>query len=148
MQHLKQYWIAEKLEKDLGDPSHPESIMSFKHCVDLDEKEAFPEADINWLYNWNLHHYYIPSDCGGMFTSFEEFVAFVRVLSRRDLTTGIAFTTLFWSFLTWMAGTEEQKQKLSSFMKNTNGAMCLAYSERAHGSDLVNGDVQATKVPG
>lgn len=148
MHQLKQYWVAEALEKDLGDPSHPESIMSFKHCVDLDEREEFPEEDIKWLYNWNLHHYYIPAESGGEFTSFEEFIAFVRAMSRRDLTISISFTTLFWSFLTWMAGTDEQKQRLASFMKNSNGAMCLAYSERAHGSDLVNGDVRATKVPG
>lgn len=148
MHHLKQYWIAQALEKDLADPGHPESVMSFKHCVELDEKEEFPTADINWLYNWNLHHYYIPAECGGEFTSFEEFIAFVRVISRRDLTISISFTTLFWSFLTWMAGTDEQQQQLASWMKNANGAMCLAYSERAHGSDLVNSEVQATKVPG
>lgn len=148
MHQLKQYWVAETLEKDLGDPCNPDSIMSYKHCVELDEREEFPQENINWLYNWNLHHYYIPAECGGEFTSFEEFIAFVRVMSRRDLTTSISFTTLFWSFLTWMAGTDEQKQRLASFMKNSHGAMCLAYSERAHGSDLVNGDVRATKVPG
>jgi hypothetical protein len=33
-------------------------------------------------------------------------------------------------------------------MKDANGAMCLAYSEKAHGSDLLASDVRATKVPG
>lgn len=145
---LKQYWVAETLERDLGDPGNPESTLSFKRVIELDEREEFPENEISWLYNWKLNHYYVPADCGGEFTSFEEFVAFVRVMSRRDQTTAIAFTTLFWSFLTWMAGTDAQKQKLASFIKDKNGAMCLAYSERAHGSDLVNGDVTATKVPG
>ncbi|NEP83418.1 MAG: hypothetical protein F6K39_37975, partial [Okeania sp. SIO3B3] len=42
-----------------------------------------------------------------------------------DQTIGIAFTTLFWSFLTWMAGTEEQKQKLATYIKDEHGAMCL-----------------------
>lgn len=148
MPQLKQYQVAEALEQDLGDPFQPESIMSFKRVVELDEQEAFPEEEVNWLYNWQLQHYYIPDNCGGKFTSFEEFVAFVRVLSRRDQTAGIAFTTMFWSFLTWMGGTEAQKQKLASFMKEQNGTMCLAYSERAHGSDLIGGDVRATKVPG
>ncbi|MBE9125799.1 MULTISPECIES: acyl-CoA dehydrogenase [unclassified Coleofasciculus] len=148
MHQLKQYRLAESLEHDLGSPDNPESIMSFKRVVELDEREEFPEAEVNWLYNWKLQHYYIPVDCGGEFTSFEEFVAFVRVLSRRDQNSAIAFTTMFWSFLTWMAGTEEQKQKLASFMKNHNGTMCLAYSEREHGSDLIAGNVTATKVPG
>lgn len=148
MHELKQYWVAEALEKDLGDPLNPESIMSFKRVIEIDESEEFPHQEIAWLYNWKLQHHYIPTNCGGEFTSFEEFLAFVKVLNRRDQTIGIAFTTLFWSFITWMAGTEEQKQKLAQFIKNENGAMCLGYSERAHGSDLVGGDLTATKVPG
>lgn len=148
MHQLKQYWIAQALEKDLGDPCNPSNMMSFKQSIELDEREEFPEEAINWLYNWNLNHYYVPAESGGEFTSFEEFIAFVRVMSRRELTTSITFTTMFWSFLTWMAGTEEQKQLLAKFIKNANGSMCLAYSERAHGSDLVASDVRATKVPG
>jgi alkylation response protein AidB-like acyl-CoA dehydrogenase len=148
MQKLKPYWIAEALEKDLGDPLNPDSVMSFKRVIEIDEREEFPHSEVNWLYNWKLQHYYIPTECGGEFTSFEEFVAFVRVLSRRDQTIAIAFTTLFWSFITWMAGTQEQKQKLAHTIKDHNGAMCLGYSERAHGSDLVGGDLTATKVPG
>lgn len=148
MHPLKQYWIAEALEKDLGDPENPNSVMSFAQVIDLDEREEFPHEIIHWLYSWKLQHYYIPTECGGEFTSFDEFIAFVRVLSRRDQTAAIAFTTMFWSYLTWMAGTEAQKQTLASFMKDANGAMCLAYSEKAHGSDLLASDMRATKVPG
>jgi alkylation response protein AidB-like acyl-CoA dehydrogenase len=148
IKQLKQYQVAQALEKDLGNPLDPESMMSFKSAIDLDESEEFPHQEIAWLYNWNLQDYYVPVDCGGKFTNFEEFLAFVRVLSRRDLTTAIAFTTLFWSFLTWLAGTDEQKQKLSKFIREEHGAMCLGYSEKEHGSDLVNGSLTATKVPG
>lgn len=148
MHQLKQYWVAERLDKDLGDPLTPENVMSFKRVVDIDETEEFPHSEIEWLYNWKLQHYYVPAECGGEFTSFEEFVAFVRVLCRRDQTIGIAFTTLFWSFITWMAGTPGQKQKLAQYIKNENGAMCLGYSEREHGSDLVGGELTAKKVPG
>lgn len=95
-----------------------------------------------------LQHYYIPEDYGGKFTSFEEFVSFVRVLARRDLNVSIAFTTLFWSFLAWMAGSDAQKEKLSRLMREDQVAMCLSYSERNHGSDLVGGSVTATKVEG
>ncbi|MDJ0846477.1 acyl-CoA dehydrogenase [Crocosphaera sp.] len=148
MHQLKQYWVAERLDKDLGDPWTPESVMSFKKVIDIDESEAFPHSEIEWLYNWKLQHYYVPAECGGEFTSFEEFLAFVRVLCRRDQTIGIAFTTLFWSFITWMAGNDEQKQQLAQYIKNENGAMCLGYSEKEHGSDLIGGDLTAKKVPG
>ncbi|MEL6250257.1 MAG: acyl-CoA dehydrogenase family protein, partial [Cyanobacteria bacterium J06627_15] len=148
MEHLKQYWLAERLEQELGDPSNPDSVMSFAQTAAMDEKEEFPQALIDWLYSWKLQHYYVPVDCGGEFTSFEEFVAFVRVMGRRDLNVAIAFTTLFWSFLTWMAGTPEQKQKLAGMIKDDHATMCLAYSERNHGSDLVGGSVVAQKVEG
>lgn len=148
MEQLKQYWIAEALEKALGHPLDPESVMSFKRVMEIDESEEFPQSEIDWLYNWKLQHYYVPAECGGEFTSFEELVGYVRVLARRDQTIGIAMTTLFWSFLTWMAGTDEQKRKLSNHIKNDNGTMCLGYSEREHGSDLVGGDLTATKVEG
>jgi alkylation response protein AidB-like acyl-CoA dehydrogenase len=148
MDKLKQYWVAEALERDLGHPLNPDSTMSFKRVMEIDESEEFPQGEIDWLYNWKLQHHYIPVECGGEFTSFEELVAFVRVLARRDQTIGIAMTTLFWSFLTWMAGTEEQKQHLAHYIKDENGTMCLGYSEREHGSDLVGGSLTATKVEG
>ncbi|NEP85382.1 MAG: acyl-CoA dehydrogenase [Okeania sp. SIO2C2] len=148
MDKLKQYWVAEELERALGDPQNPDSTMSFKRVIEIDESEEFPHQEIEWLYNWKLQHHYIPVNCGGEFTSFEEFVAFVRVLCRRDQTIGIAFTTLFWSFITWMAGTDEQKQKLATYIKDEHGAMCLGYSEKEHGADLIGGDLNATKVPG
>jgi len=148
MDKLKQYWVAEELERSLGNPENPESKISFQKVIEIDESEEFPHEEIAWLYNWKLQHYYVPVNCGGEFTSFEEFVAFVRVLCRRDQTIGIAFTTLFWSFITWMAGTDEQKQRLATYIKDEHGAMCLGYSEKEHGADLVGGDLTATKVPG
>lgn len=148
MHPLKQYQVAEALEEALGDPNLPESQLSFKRVVELDEAEAFPHEEIKWLYDWHLQDYYVPVDCGGKFTNFEEFIAFVRVLSRRDQTTAIAFTTMFWSYLTWMAGTEAQKKRLADLMLNNYGTMCLGYSEKEHGSDLLGGDLTAKPVEG
>ncbi|AFZ47358.1 acyl-CoA dehydrogenase domain-containing protein [Cyanobacterium stanieri PCC 7202] len=148
MNPLPQYHTPEKLEQDLGNPIHGDSLMSYEKVIQIDESEQFPHQEIDWLYQWNLQDYYIPENCGGKFTSFEEFIAIVRVLSRRDQTIGIAFTTLFWSFITWMAGTQEQKDRLSEYIRNEHGAMCLGYSEKDHGADLVGGELTATKVDG
>lgn len=148
MNPLPQYHTAERLEQDLGNPVHGDNLMSYEKVIQIDESEQFPHQEIDWLYQWNLQDYYIPENCGGEFTSFEEFIAIVRVLSRRDQTIGIAFTTLFWSFITWMAGTQEQKDRLSEYIRNEHGAMCLGYSEKNHGADLVGGELTATKVDG
>ena len=117
MEHLQQYRLAQQLEAALGDPRDPNRPMSFAQTAAIDEAETFPEAEIAWLYEYHLQDYYVPTSSGGKFTSFEEFVAFVRVLSRRDLNIAIAFTTMFWSFLTWMAGSDEQKATLSHRMQ-------------------------------
>ncbi len=145
---MSKYQVAQKLDHDLGDPLIPDNLMSWANVIAIDESEQFPHKEINWLYNYNLQDYYIPVEYGGKFTSFEEFVSIVRVLCRRDQNIGIAFTTLFWSFLTWMAGTDEQKETLSRNIRENHWAMCLGYSEKDHGSDLVGGDLTATKVPG
>lgn len=148
MKNLPQYQVAEQLDKDLGNPRIPESVMSHQSAVARDESEEFPHPEIEWLYNYHLQDYYVPVEYGGKFTSFEEFVSIVRVLCRRDQNTGIAFTTLFWSFLTWMAGTKGQKETLANNIMNEHWAICLGYSEKEHGSDLVGGDLTGTKVPG
>jgi alkylation response protein AidB-like acyl-CoA dehydrogenase len=148
MKQLSQYTIAEIVEKDLGNPVIPDSVMSWASAIAIDESEEFPQKEIDWLYNYHLQDYYVPTEYGGKFTSFEEFVAIVRILARRDQTTGIALTTLFWSFLTWMSGNDEQKQALANNIINKHWTMCLGYSEREHGSDLVGGDLTGTKVEG
>ena len=148
MEQLKQYWLAQQLETELGDPRDSTRRLSFAQMAAIDESETFPEQEIAWLYNYGLQDYYVPTSSGGKFTSFEEFVSFVRVLSRRDLNVAIAFTTMFWAFLTWMAGTDAQKEALSHRMRDEHLTMCLAYSEKEHGSDLVGGSVVATRVEG
>ena len=47
-----------------------------------------------------------------------------------------------------MARTDGQKQTLARFMKDTNGTMCLAYSEKVHASKFLSVDMQTTKIPG
>lgn len=148
MSILKQYGTAQRLESALGNPLDTSSTMSFAQVVAIDETELFPQAEIDWLYNWQLQNHYIPREYGGEFESFEELVSIIRVLARRDQTIGIAMTTLFWSFLTWIGGTEAQKQKLAHHIKTEKGTMCLGYSEKEHGSDLVGGSLTASKVTG
>ncbi len=74
MQPLKQFWVAETVERDLADPGNPDNMISFKQVIDLDEKEEFPHEIINWLYNWKLQHYYIPTEYSSELTSFDELI--------------------------------------------------------------------------
>jgi alkylation response protein AidB-like acyl-CoA dehydrogenase len=139
--------LAELAEACLGDPLKPDRTMSFSYARRIDESESFPTDAIHALYEHGFNRYFVPTELGGSFRSFAELGELIRVLSRRDLTCAVAFSTLFWSFLTWMEGSDEQKSFLADFILRREGAMCLAYSEKDHGSDLLAGDAVAKSGP-
>ena len=135
----------EAMEAELGSPFHPENPISFAYSQKIDETEEFPEEAIRWLYERGFARQYVPEELGGSFRSFAELGDVIRVLSRRDASSAVAFSTLFWSFLAWTGGTDEQKRWLAKYMLERQGAMCLAYSEKDHGADLAAGDTVARK---
>ncbi|MEP6601837.1 MAG: acyl-CoA dehydrogenase family protein, partial [Nitrospirota bacterium] len=139
--------LTEFAEASLGDPLNPDRTMSFAYAQRIDESESFPTDAIHSLYEHGFNHYFVPTELGGSFRSFAELGELIRVLSRRDLTCSVAFSTLFWSFLTWMEGSDEQKTFLADFILRREGAMCLAYSEKIHGSDLLAGETVAKRGP-
>ena len=97
MSALPQYRLAEAVERGLGDPHEPHSPWSFPYAAEIDETERFPVEALDWAYERELHHQFVPVELGGRFRSFEELAALIRVFSRHDQTAGIAFSTLFWS---------------------------------------------------
>ena len=86
MQIPPQYRTAESFERDFGDPADPRSRLSFATALELDEREEYPSEQHALLDAWHLPERYIPAECGGQLKSFEEVLALLRALSRRDLT--------------------------------------------------------------
>ena len=138
--------LSEALESQLGDPKNPGNPLSFAYSQKIDETEQFPEEAIRWLYDRQLARHYVPEELGGSFRSFAELGEVIRVLSRRDVSSAVAFSTLFWSFLAWVGGTGEQKRWLAKYILERQGTMCLAYSERQHGADLAASDTVARRT--
>ena len=138
--------LTEALESQLGDPKNPGNPLSFAYSQKIDETEQFPEEAIRWLYDRQLARHYVPAELGGSFRSFAELGEVIRVLSRRDVSSAVAFSTLFWSFLAWVGGTGEQKRWLAKYILERQGTMCLAYSERQHGADLAASDAVARRT--
>ncbi|HEX8145177.1 MAG TPA: acyl-CoA dehydrogenase family protein, partial [Pyrinomonadaceae bacterium] len=107
-----QYAAAERLEAYLGDPFDPESSLSFKRLLQLDEAELYPEDACRLLNHWHLHLYYIPIEEGGQLSSYEEVLSLIRAIARRDITCAIAHAkTYLGAAALWLAGTEKQKQR-------------------------------------
>src|SRR2546423_7665608 len=84
------------LEGVLGDPFSPEAPISFRRLVQHDEREEPPSEAFEMLRTWGVHAQLVPQAYGGRLTSFEELLALVHVLSRRDLglTTALGSTLL------------------------------------------------------
>jgi alkylation response protein AidB-like acyl-CoA dehydrogenase len=144
--YLSENFLIEHLEAQLGNPKNPDNPLSFAYAQQIDESERFPEEAVRWLYDHGLSRHFVPEELGGSFRSFEELGEVVRLLTRRDMTSTNAFSTLFWSFLTWLAGTDAQKRWLADYIIKRRGAMCLAYSEKEHGADLIGNETVARRT--
>lgn len=143
---LPQFRVAAELEQRLGDTQLPQNLFSFKATMERDEGEVYPEQAVNFLNGLNLHHYYVPKALGGRFVNCEEILALHRVIARRDLAVAITYSTVAWSTLIWIAGSNAQKEKMAGRILGGGVAPCLAYSEKEHGADLLGGSVTATRL--
>ena len=110
-----------RLEQALGDPLDASSPASFQQAVELDEKEEFPAECIALLHSLGVHQCLIPQALGGSLQSFEESLAALRLIARRDLTAAIAFgQTFLGSIPVWLSGSEAQQQALASSIRDGN----------------------------
>jgi alkylation response protein AidB-like acyl-CoA dehydrogenase len=140
-----QYAEAARLERELGDPTSPESRFSFRGAVELDEEDAFPEDACRLLEDLRLHHFYVPASCGGRLRSVEELLLLYRLVARRDLTVAIGHgKTLLGAMAVWVRGDDRQKADVARMVLD-GAQLALALTERAHGSDLVASDVVAKR---
>ena len=145
-QTLAQYCAAESLEQRLGDPFAPHNVFSFGNAVALDEREEYPEDACEILDALKVFDYYVPAQLGGKLKCFEEFIAVLRVIARRDLTVAIAHgKTYLGAVATWVGGSAEQRRRLVQIIKG-GSQVALALTERSHGSDLLGSEVSAVRV--
>lgn len=146
IRELPQFKLGQMLEEALGDPNNPDTLMSYKRIMELDESESFQEEFFQYLLSLKLHQKYVPQSLGGELHSYEEIYELGRVLARRDLSTAVTMSTLIWSIIAWVGGDEKLKKRCAEITMSNNCAPCLAYSEEAHGSDLLANELFATKT--
>jgi alkylation response protein AidB-like acyl-CoA dehydrogenase len=128
---------AQELELALGNPFHPDAPVSFGTLVGHDEREEPPAAAFDALRTWGAHAHLVPRAWGGRLTSFDELLALVRVISRRDLTltTGLGSTMLA-AVPVWAWGGDEQRAEVAGLLLGSGAFGCFAVSERDAGSDF------------
>lgn len=129
----------EALEDHLG---RPEPLRA--ETARLDEEEAFPAAAVERLQSFGLHRHYVPAEHGGRLHDYESAMALVRAVAGRDLTVAIAHgKTFLGSVCVWVAGDDRQAARLAAEV-DAGKAVAWGLTERAHGSDLLAGELTAT----
>jgi alkylation response protein AidB-like acyl-CoA dehydrogenase len=134
---LPAHTAAQDLERALGDPSHPDAPVSFGALVEHDEREEPPSDAFEALRVWGAHAHLVPRAWGGRLASFDELLALVRVISRRDLvlTTGLGSTMLA-AVPVWAWGGEDQRRQVADLLLGAGAFGSFAVSERDAGSDF------------
>lgn len=136
-----QYEAARALEEFLGAPEDETNPYSFVEAVRLDHDSAYPAALTDALDDWGLAGYYVPESVGGELTSYEEVLALVRVMARRDLTAAVAHgKTHLGAISVWVAGNEAQQRRLAKLIL-AGAQVSLGLSERNHGADALATEV-------
>ena len=128
---------ARDLERALGDPSRPDAPVSFGALVEHDEREEPPSDAFEAVRAWGVHAHLVPLAWGGRLTSFDELLALVRVVSRRDLvlTTGLGSTMLA-AIPVWAWGGDDQRRQVADLLLGAGAFGAFAVSERDAGSDF------------
>jgi alkylation response protein AidB-like acyl-CoA dehydrogenase len=140
------YRDVEEIERVLGNPSLPDNPFSFREAVRLDDQDCYPEVARQRIEKWGFSSCYVPVAYGGRLRSFDEMLARVRVVARRDLTLAIGHIITFLGCLpVWAVGTDQQRQRVAEMVKG-DASVAFAITERAHGGDLVGCEVAATRV--
>ncbi|MEU3838585.1 acyl-CoA dehydrogenase [Streptomyces sp. NPDC028635] len=137
---------ASLLERRLGDPEDPATMLSYARVLDADRHETFPADPCGLLDLWGLPDHYVPAEHGGQLTDYQQLAALVRTVAGRDLTTAVVHTgTFFGSACVWASGDDEAARRLAALVREGH-SVALALSERHHDDDPITTDVTAWPV--
>lgn len=136
------YRLAAEFDRFLGDPGDPAEAFSYARCAELDEKEEFPADICRRFEEWGLPEHYVPVEHGGRLRDYEQVLQLMRAVARRDLTCAIGHgKTYLGAVCVWVAGSAEQGARLGADII-AGVPVSLGLTERAHGSDLLAGEVR------
>ncbi len=139
---------AARLEEYLGDPHDPGSRMPFAQILAHDVSGEYPYQFVALLRRWGVLDHCLPAEAGGRAGNVETGIALMRLVARRDPSTGVGLALNSLGFMpAWILGTDEQKRELVSAVQR-GSSVSWGLSERVHGSDLVANEVTAERTEG
>lgn len=115
-------------------------------CERLDADDEFPENAVTALTEIGLERHYVPARLGGELVDYERTGRLVRTVAGLDLTVAIAHgKTYLGGVCVWTAGSPELGDAVGRLIMEGH-PVSWALTERAHGSDLLAGDVIAEEA--
>ncbi|WP_432108258.1 acyl-CoA dehydrogenase [Streptomyces sp. AA1529] len=139
--------LAERLDALLGDPEDAAGPLGYAAAARQDAAEEFPAAVCAALDRIGVPHYYVPARYGGALTGLPQLLEVVRALARRDLTSAVAHgKTFLGAVCVWVAEESAGTARLADLVR-AGELVSLGLTERAHGSDLMAGEVVAEAAP-
>lgn len=140
------YPEADDLERYLGDPSDPNSRLSFSEARRVDEAEAVPEPSYRSLDAWGFPRCYVPQSFGGRLHDVAEALAILRVVQRRDVTVAHQYGNCYLGTLPiWVAGSDALKAAVVKRVLRGE-RIAFALTERDHGGDISATETVARRV--
>lgn len=138
---------AKELDAKLGDPYHADTAIPHAVSARWDEEEHYPQEALDTLTSLGVASEFVPISLGGNLRAYDELLYIARVVANRNLTVAVTMSAMIWSTLVWIAGNEEQKKRHAASIL-AHRTPCLAYSEEAHGADLLASDAIARRTAG
>lgn len=133
-----------RIEAAIDQAARPGGALCPDMLLALDEDEAFPAAAAAFLDELEIHRLYVDRRNGGELDHLFDLTSLVRLLARRDLTLAVGHPKTFLGAASvWLGGDSGQRRRLA---ERINGRAIVSWglTERAHGADLLSGELKAT----
>ncbi|MFJ6510699.1 acyl-CoA dehydrogenase family protein [Streptomyces sp. NPDC091406] len=110
-----------------------------------DEAESFPAEACAALDGWGLADHYVPTAYGGRLDGLDETHGLLRSVASRDMTVAVAHGKTFLGGATvWVSGDGDAAARVARHIMDGE-AVSWGLTEPGHGSDLLAGDLSATR---
>ncbi|WP_052498927.1 acyl-CoA dehydrogenase [Streptomyces vietnamensis] len=138
---------ATELEYALGDPADPANPVGYASLLAADRAAERFTAGEELLDDERVFAEFVPTGLGGRLDSFEELVAVMRPVFRRDVGLAMGYGMMSWMAASdvWTTGTGEQRRRLAGILLS-GGKAAIAQHETAHSNQYVRSQVTAGTV--
>ncbi|MFF4009342.1 acyl-CoA dehydrogenase [Streptomyces sp. NPDC001717] len=137
---------AARLEGALGDPADPANPFGYAPLLAADRAADRFTAGEELLDELRVFAEFVPVELDGRLDTFENLVAVLRPVFRRDVGLGMGYGAMSWMAASdvWLAGTTRQRTWLADTML-AGGKAAIAQHETPHSNDYVRSQVTARR---